>query len=117
MAGRVTIQAVLNELPQGTLSIPTVTIAPTISNLVQVLNVVLAEGDNLVAVPSWSVGVLIQPAAGNAVAMTLKGISGDTGTPLALTAPSLVSFPASPPADIDLYSATLAVTDTTVTFF
>ncbi len=42
----------------------------------------LVSGFNTINVPSGSKGVWIRPPAGNAVSLTLKGISGDTGTPV-----------------------------------
>ncbi len=42
--------------------------------------------------PAGSFGVLIEPPAGNLVALTLKGITGDTGIPIATNLPTLISF-------------------------
>lgn len=50
--------------------------------------VALSTGANTIAVPSNAKGVTIIPIAGNTTALTLKGVSGDTGIALHLTDPS-----------------------------
>ena len=42
-------------------------------------------------------GVIIKPPAGNTQTITLKGVTGDTGIALNLTAPQMILFPATPP--------------------
>lgn len=66
------------------------TIAPTdISISVPdgtVTNTVLASGANNITVPSTTtLGVFIQPPLTNTVALTLKGVTGDTGVALSKT--------------------------------
>ena len=52
----------------------------------------LASGANTIAVPDKAGGVWIVPPASNAVAMTLKGVTGDTGISLHLTSPTFITF-------------------------
>lgn len=54
----------------------------------------LSSGANTITPPSGGTpkGVLIQPPASNAVALTLKGISGDTGIALHLTNPTYIAL-------------------------
>jgi hypothetical protein len=62
----------------------------------QVTVVNLSSGNNTVNIPtagaSTIAGVLIVPPASNAVAMTLKGVNGDTGIALGLTNPTVISL-------------------------
>ncbi len=55
----------------------------------------LASGFNTITLPtggSTVVGCTIVPPTGNAVTITLKGVTGDTGVPLHLTDPTSVAF-------------------------
>lgn len=52
----------------------------------------LALGANTIAVPPGSTGLTITKPASNATALTLKGVSGDTGIPLHLTDPDSISL-------------------------
>lgn len=54
--------------------------------------VVLTTGANTITVPTGSVAVTIIPPAGNTVALTLKGVSGDTGIALALASPTSIGL-------------------------
>ena len=53
----------------------------------------LAAGFNTIPVPTGVTGVKIKPPPSSAVALTLKGITGDTGIPIAPAAPSYLSLP------------------------
>ena len=44
-----------------------------------------------------ALGILILPPAGNTVAITLKGVTGDTGFALSKTNPTFLSIPATTP--------------------
>lgn len=59
----------------GGASLSTLLSAPIGEVLVQTL----VLGNNSIAVPSGATYVLIQPPSANTVALTLKGVSGDTG--------------------------------------
>ncbi|MCA1839688.1 MAG: hypothetical protein LC723_05070 [Actinobacteria bacterium] len=56
----------------------------------------LASGANTITVPSSTgitvTAVTIVPPVGNVIALTLKGVTGDTGIPLHLTDPSTVAL-------------------------
>ena len=117
MAGTVTIGGFLSGLPFGQINLGPISLAANAGNNLAVTDITLASGANTIAVPSFAVGMVILPNVGNAIAMTLKGITGDTGTPLAPALPSLISFPASPPANIVLTAASLFGTITSIVFF
>jgi hypothetical protein len=46
-------------------------------------SVALIAGANTITPPSWALRATIVPASGSSNAKTLKGVSGDTGIPLA----------------------------------
>jgi hypothetical protein len=48
----------------------------------------LSTGANTITVPSGSKGVVIKPPTGNTQALTLKGVSGDTGILIAKVDPT-----------------------------
>lgn len=54
-------------------------------------------------------GVIIQPPATNAGAITLKGVTGDTGIPLHLTEPTILRFPSISASSFGLLCANLTV--------
>lgn len=57
-------------------------------------------------------GVVITPVAGNTNTLTLKGISGDTGIPLAPSAPFVWTFtPGSPPSSFVITASNTTVVD------
>lgn len=70
------------------------TIIHTVQNVLSPAQVViqqLASGTNVITPPSSAVvptAITIIPPAGNATAITLKGVSGDTGVLLHLTQPT-----------------------------
>lgn len=52
-------------------------------------------GDNTVTPPAGALGCTIIPPVGNAQAITLKGVAGDTGVPLHKTDPTSLGIPTS----------------------
>jgi len=60
------------------------------SGQIQVIN--LASGANTITVPTGAVAVTIIPPDNNSETLTLKGLTGDTGIALALTAPCSLSL-------------------------
>lgn len=117
MGGTVNIAGTIGPpVPPGQTTIAAA-ITASVANLIQIINQILASGANTIAVPTWAVGVLIEPASNNTIQLTLKGVTGDTGVPLSLTAPTLLSFPAAPPANIVVTAASVTTTETTFTFF
>lgn len=58
-----------------------------------------------VAVPAKAGGVIITPPFGNTASLTLKGASGDTGTRLSNTAPTILTFHTTPPGTIGLFAS------------
>lgn len=54
----------------------------------------LANGFNTVSVPAGVIGVLIKPPPTSAIALTLKGITGDTGVPISPSTPTYLALPA-----------------------
>lgn len=53
----------------------------------------LAAGFNAIPVPSGVTRVKIKPPPSSAVALTLKGVTGDTGIPISPAEPSYLSLP------------------------
>ncbi len=74
---------------------------PNSACYVQVFNP-LASGFTAVTVPAGAGGAILVPPSGNTNTITLKGITGDTGTPLSKTAPTTLIFDTIPPATIGL---------------
>jgi hypothetical protein len=59
----------------------------------------LNAGDNTITVPTGGTtvkGATIVPPAGNAQAITLKGVGGDTGIPLSKLDPTSIAFETAP---------------------
>ena|SRR6185503_9693831 len=52
----------------------------------------LSSGANTITVPTGAIGVTIIPPALNATAITLKGVTGDTGIALSLLDPCSLSL-------------------------
>jgi hypothetical protein len=118
MPGTVTIGGILEQLQMGTpVTIGPYTITPNAAGNFALTSIQLVNGANTITVPSWATGCIINPNSANAVAMTLKGVTGDTGIPLDLTSPSLLNFPAAPPASFVLTSASAGATQTEILFF
>lgn len=118
MAGTVTIGGILEQLSVGSpVYIGPYTITPNAGNHYAVTPITLANGANTITVPSWAAGYIILPDPSNAVPMTLKGVTGDTGQPLSLTEPSLINYPATPPANFVLTSTGAGATVTEILFF
>lgn len=117
MAGTVSINGTVNQIPQGPFQIGPLTLTPNSSNELASTNIKLANGANTITIPTWAAYILIVPDPTNAVVMTLKGVSGDTGIPLSLTGPSVVSLGASPPANFVLTSTGAGATYTNIVFF
>lgn len=80
---------------------------------------VLASGANTITVPQLPVPTfcIIIPNPSNTVAMTVKGIAGDTGIRISQIYPTMLSFdPAALPASFVVNAASLATTSTTFIF-
>lgn len=52
----------------------------------------LLTGANTITPPTGATGVTIIPDNTNTIAITLKGVTGDTGLPLALTSPTSIGL-------------------------
>jgi len=65
----------------------------------------LSIGDNTIAVPAAATMALFIPPSANAQAITLKGVSGDTGVRLHKTKPSLLTMDAAANATLVLNAA------------
>ena len=52
----------------------------------------LSSGNNTITIPTNAKAVTIIPPTGNTVALTLKGVAGDTGVGLHLTDPSSIAL-------------------------
>jgi hypothetical protein len=79
---------------------------------------ILPSGNFTVTCPLFvSAGVIIVPNPANTQTLTLKGINGDTGIPLSPVAPTMISWPASPPATFVLTAGGNFTTVTSLIFF
>lgn len=81
---------------------------PQVLNLISGANTISSTNCPALA---QSGAVMLIPPSGNIVTLTLKGISADTGVALGLTAPTLITFPVSPP------SSFVITTNNTITGF
>lgn len=89
-SGVITIGGTISGEPTGSKSLNA---QVTLANAVGAsTDVVLASGPNTIAVPAGATCALIQPPAGNVVALTLKGITGDTGILIHKTNPTFLSL-------------------------
>lgn len=55
----------------------------------------LATGSNSISIPSGSEGIIFVPPSTNTAALTLKGVTGDTGILLHATNPSIIAVSSS----------------------
>lgn len=116
MAGALTITGTQTGSPEGgTRNIGPFTITPGTSGVVTEVN--LVSGANTITVPTNAAGCIIQPPSANTIALTLKGVTGDTGIALSLTGPTLMTFPATPPASFVITAASGTTGNTAVMFF
>jgi hypothetical protein len=78
-------------LPSGMKQIgPLITYNP--ATIGETLDFTTISGDNTLAIPSGSMGLIVIPPTGNTTKIVLKGSSGDTGVSLHLTDPSKISI-------------------------
>lgn len=116
MAGTVGIAVNLVGLDQGAV-VASLVITPNADNEYNSTSVTLAATNNTISVPSFAAGCLIIPNPLSTIAMVLKGASGDTGTALSPSQPTLLTFPSTPPSTLIIYCATLGSYPTTFAFF
>jgi hypothetical protein len=118
VAGLVTIQGSVTQVPQGQITVGPLTLTPTSSNQYSSSNLILSSGANTITVPTWATHIIIEPDPANTVSITLKGVTGDTGIPLALNQASVFSIPgAGSPGTIVLTSGAGATLYTNIVFF
>lgn len=91
----ITVAVALTGDVVGSLSIPTQTLS---ASPAERLVVALANGANTLTPPTGTLAAVFVPPSNSSVTKTLKGVSGDTGLPLATNAPTYVSLAASPGA-------------------
>lgn len=72
-----TFEAIVNGVSPGAIAIQT-----------------LSAGNNTINVPSGTTGITIEPDSSNTIGITLKGVAGDTGIPLALGSPTSIGVTA-----------------------
>lgn len=101
-------------LPFGSLSVGPINITGNIAPQLSLVN--LASGFNSITVPSGAIGVIITPPTTNAVALTLKGVTGDTGISIPAAATSLVTF-GTTPSTIGITAASATTGNTQFIFF
>jgi hypothetical protein len=115
MAGFLTIAGTQSGIPSGQRAF-SLTIPGPLSNNEATTNIQLASGFNSVAVPAGATGVIIIPPTANAVALTLKGVTGDTGIAISPSQPSLIMFATSPPASFGVTAAGATTGETAFIF-
>lgn len=92
---RLTLSGTIEGLPDGQDVIQPVQIASTNASGERYYPIDLSTGNNNFGPLSSTAKLLIfTPPAGNAVAMTLKGSSADTGIPMLLDEPTILTFKA-----------------------
>lgn len=77
----------------------------------------LASGTNTISVPALANGVIIEPGAGNAITLILKGVAGDTGIPMGSTGALKLPFLNPPPASFVIAASGLQTIPTDITFY
>jgi len=93
-AANVTISGQVTGLPTGSKQLGPFLLT-NLSSGGAVTELTSLNGANTITVPGTAyIGCIIEPPAGNTGAITLKGVAGDTGFPLHLTQPSVLTFPA-----------------------
>lgn len=82
----------------------------------QVLKQALASGLNTITIPTGTSLIMVQLPVGNAVAVTLKGVTGDTGIPILET--GVIAFqPKSTDTTFVLTAGGAIATLSTISFF
>lgn len=76
----------------------------------------LQSGANTITVPTGCAGCFIVPPTGNAVVLTLKGVTGDTGIPIAVNGVTPLAF-GTAPASFVITAASLTVGNTSILFW
>lgn len=89
---------------------------PVLDGVDAALTIPAFSGFQAIAVPAGANGCVISPPASNAIALTLKGITGDTGIPLHLTNPQILNF-ASGVTTFGITSASMLAGPVLVEFF
>jgi hypothetical protein len=62
------------------------------TSVADVAMVTLLNGANTIGIPTGAVGCFFVPYPSNVQTLTLKGVTGDTGVPLHVTNPIVISF-------------------------
>jgi hypothetical protein len=80
--------------PLGGTSGLQVTVTANEAAAAAITQVTLVAGFQTIAVPAAAtVGVVIVPPPSSAATKTLKGVAGDTGTPIGTATPDVITFP------------------------
>jgi len=74
----------------GSIGTGPISFVGNIAPIVQAVN--LASGANTITPPANAIGVVICPPTTNVVALTLKGVTGDTGVSIPASSPSVHLF-------------------------
>jgi hypothetical protein len=116
MAGSVTIQGLLTGTTSGTQYVGPFTLASNAAGNYAVTEVTLASGANTITVPSWAEFAVINLPSTNAVVITLKGVTGDTGIVIDPNGVTLLDLNAGSVASFVLTAASATSSPTTVVF-
>src|SRR5258708_34458418 len=90
VAAIVTVSGSVSGMPEGQISFGASIVDSTAP--VGVTTVTLLSGVNTITIPTGAQGCFFVPYAANVQTLTLKGNSGDTGLPLHVTNPIVLSF-------------------------
>lgn len=99
--GSVTVNGTVQGLLSGAKTLGPITIS-AVNAVALTEDVALTTGNNTVAIPAGSTGMVIIPQTGNTQTLTLKGVGADTGVALSKFNPTLIPFDTSSPANFVL---------------
>ena len=75
-----------------------IALASNVASPVQRQSVALAAGANTLTPPTGALYCLIVPSAASVITKTIKGVTGDTGLPIAMATATLLSLVVTPAA-------------------
>lgn len=117
MAGTITIQGLIPGTLAGTQYVGPFTLTVNGTNFA-ITELILASGANTIPIPTWAFIAIIVPPVANAVSLTLKGASGDTGIIIDQAQPTLLNMPTgiSNSANLVITAASQTAGETSIIF-
>jgi hypothetical protein len=105
MAKTSTLSIGINAAGDGAVLNLGLTLAQNAASPAQHQLIALASGANTLTPPTGTLYCVIVPPAASAVTKTVKGVTGDTGLPISMINPTLLSLVATPAAFVLTASA------------